>query len=70
VDECKPLVVGINGVGAHMLMVQGADDVPAVKPAPDGLLGQCRKLGRAGTAGEQCKAFIEPQFLSLTCCIA
>ena len=38
-------VVEVNGVAEYMTRVDGADEVPAVKPAPDGLLAQCAALG-------------------------
>ena len=44
-------VMDVNGVAEHMVRVDGADDAPAVKPAPDGLLAQC---GAFGWAPEAC----------------
>lgn len=38
-------VMDVNGVSAHMTRVDGADDAPAAKPAPDGLLAQCDAFG-------------------------
>jgi len=43
--EYARAVVRVNGAAAHMMRVDGADDAPAPKPAPDGLLAQCRAFG-------------------------
>ena len=39
--EYARAVMDVNDVTRHMVRIDGADDAPAVKPAPDGLLAQC-----------------------------
>ena len=39
-------VLAVHNLQGHFRIMHGADDVPAPKPAPDGLLLCCRELGQ------------------------